>query len=33
MYAKYLVVDYYAQRKEVKHVGEIVPNVGIAVFP
>lgn len=33
MHAEYLVVDHNAQRKKIEHVGEIVPNVGVAVFP
>ena len=32
MYAEYLVVDDHAQGKEIEHVGEIVPDIGIAVF-
>ena len=32
MYAKDLVVDYNAQGEEIEHVGEVVPNVRIAVF-
>jgi hypothetical protein len=31
--AEYLVVDHHAQGKEVEHVGEVVPHVGVAVFP
>lgn len=33
MHAEDLVVDHDAQGEEVKHVGEVVPDVGIAVFP
>ena len=32
MDAKYLVVDDHAQSKEIEHVGEIVPDICIAVF-
>lgn len=28
-----LVIDHYAQCEKVEHVGKIVPDVGIAVFP
>src|ERR1051326_9615302 len=31
--AEYLVVDDDRERQEVKHVGEVVPYVGIPVFP
>lgn len=30
--AEDLVVDDHAQGKEIEHVGEIVPDIGIAVF-
>jgi hypothetical protein len=30
--AEYLVVDHHAQGKEIEHVGEIVPDISIAVF-
>lgn len=30
--AEYLVVDNDAQRHKVKHVGKVVPHVGISVF-
>lgn len=30
--AEYLVVDDYTKSKEVKHIGEVVPDIGIAVF-
>lgn len=33
VYAEDLVVDHHAQSQEIKHVGEIVPDVGVAVFP
>lgn len=33
MDAKDLVVDDDTQGQEVKHVGKIVPHIGIAVFP
>lgn len=26
------VIDYYTQREVVKHVGEVVPDIGVAVF-
>ena len=32
MDAEYLVVDDHAQGKKIEHVGEVVPNIGIAVF-
>ena len=32
MDAEYLVVDDHAQRKKIEHVGEVVPDIGIAVF-
>jgi hypothetical protein len=32
MHAEYLVVDDHAQREEVKHVGEVVPDIGIAIL-
>lgn len=32
MHAKYLVVDHDAESQEIKHVREIVPDVGIAVL-
>lgn len=31
--AEDLVVDHHAQGEEVEHVGEVVPDVGVAVFP
>ena len=30
--AKNVVVDDYAERQKVKHVGEVMPHVGIAIF-
>jgi len=33
MYAEDLVIDDNAQRQEVEHVGEVVPDIRIAVFP
>ena len=33
MHAEYLVVDHNAQGEKIEHVGKIVPNVGVAVFP
>jgi hypothetical protein len=33
VYAKDLIVDDNAQSEKVKHVGEVVPHVGIAVLP
>ena len=32
VYAKYLIVDDNAQSKEIEHVGEVVPNVGVAIL-
>lgn len=32
VYAKNLVIYYNAERQEVEHIGEIVPDVGIAVL-
>lgn len=32
MHAEDLVVDHNAESEEVKHVGEIVPDVGVAIF-
>ena len=32
MYAEDLVIDDDAQREEIKHVGKVVPDVGIAVL-
>lgn len=32
MDAEDLVVDDHAQGKEIEHVGEIVPDIGVAVF-
>lgn len=32
MYAEDLVVDDHAQREIIKHIGEVVPDIGIAVF-
>lgn len=32
MDAKYFVVDHYTQREVVEHVGEVVPDIGVAVF-
>lgn len=31
--AEYLVVDDHAQREIIEHVGEMVPNAGIPIFP
>ena len=33
MHAENLIVDNHAQGEKVKHVGEVVPHVGIAIFP
>lgn len=33
MNAEDLVVDYDAQSEEIEHVGEVVPDIRIAVFP
>jgi len=33
MYAENLVVDHDAQRQVIEHIGEIVPNISIAVLP
>lgn len=33
MHAEDLIVDDYTQGEKVKHVGEVVPHVGVAVFP
>lgn len=33
MHTEYLVVDYHAQSKEIKHIRKVVPDVGIAVLP
>lgn len=33
VHAKDLIVDYHTKSEEVEHVSEIVPDVGIAVFP
>lgn len=33
VYAEYPVVNHHAQRQVVKHVREMVPDVGVAVFP
>lgn len=33
MYAEYLIVDDNTEREEVKHVGEVVPDISIAVLP
>lgn len=33
MDAEYLIVDHHAQGQEVEHVGKVVPDVGVAVFP
>jgi len=32
MDAKDLVVDDHTQREKVKHVGKIMPDIGVAVF-
>ena len=32
MNAKDLVVDDHAKGKEVEHIGEVVPHVGITIF-
>ena len=32
MDTEYLVVDHHGQGEEVEHVGEVVPDVGVAVF-
>jgi len=32
MNAEYLIVDDHTQGKEVEHVGEIMPDIGIAVL-
>jgi len=33
MHTKYIVVDDYTEREEVKHVGEVMPYVCVAIFP
>lgn len=33
MDTEYLVVDDHAERQKIKHVGEMMPDIGIAVFP
>lgn len=33
MHAKDLVVDNYAQGQEIEHVGKVVPDIRVAVFP
>ena len=33
MNAKYPVIDYNGQRQEIKHVCEVCPNSGGAIFP
>lgn len=33
MDTKDLVVDHDAESEKVKHVGEVMPDVGISVFP
>lgn len=32
MNAKDLIVDHHAQGEKIEHVGEIVPNIGIAIL-
>lgn len=32
MYTEDLIIDHHAQGQEIKHVGKIMPNIGIAVF-
>ena len=32
VHAEYLVVDHDGQGEEVEHIGEVMPDVGIAVF-
>jgi len=32
VHAEDLVVDHDAQGEEVEHVGEVVPDIGVAVF-
>ena len=32
MHAEDFVVDHHAQREEIKHVGEVMPDIGIAVL-
>jgi hypothetical protein len=33
MNAEYLVINHDAQGQEVEHVGEVVPDISIAVLP
>ena len=32
MHTEYLIIDHDGQGKEVEHVGEVVPDIGVAVF-
>lgn len=32
MNTEYLVIDHHAQRQEVEHIGEVVPDVCVTVF-
>jgi hypothetical protein len=33
VYAEYLVIYHHTQGEEVEHVCEVVPDVGVAIFP
>lgn len=33
MYAEDLVVNDNAERKEVKHIRKVVPDIGVSIFP
>lgn len=33
VHAEYLIIDDHAKSEEVEHICEIVPDVGIAIFP
>ena len=33
MHAEDLIVDDHAQGEEVEHISEVMPDVGVAVFP
>ena len=32
MHAKYLIVDHHREGEEIEHVGEVMPDVRVAVF-
>lgn len=32
MYAENLIVDHHTEGQEVKHIGKIMPNIGVSVF-